>query len=99
MKIEHPFLNSTLERNQVMEDIVRAVSLTTIFQIGQSSAKNRFWRSMDGRNCVGRFVPSNVERTDGEQSAAETERQVLWRHEIRTHAHAHTRLHIHTGFV
>jgi len=76
-----------------MEDIVRAVSLTTSFQSGESSAKNRFWRSMDGRNCVGRFVPSNVERTDGEQSAAETERQVLLRHEIRTRAHMYTYTH------
>ena len=38
-------------------------------------AKARFWRSMDGRNCVGRFVPCHVDRTDGEQEAAEGERE------------------------
>jgi hypothetical protein len=63
----------TARCNQVMEDVVRAVSLTASFQ-GESHAKNRFWRSMDGRNCVGRFVPSNVERSEKEQQAADDER-------------------------
>jgi hypothetical protein len=59
-----------------MEDIVRAVSLTTSFQGGsESHSKNRFWRSMDGRNCTGRFVPSNVNRSAQEQERAEEERQ------------------------
>ena len=46
------------ERNEVMEAIVRITTMTGgITKPATAVLQNRFWRSIDGMNCVGRFVP------------------------------------------
>eukprot|EP00960_Hanusia_phi_P029240 747854-Hanusia_phi.AAC.2 len=62
-------------RNEVMEAIVRIVSLTTSASIDKSYAKSRFWRSMDGKNCLGRFVPCPNQRSPADQQQIEEQRE------------------------
>ena len=49
---------------------------------GRYQAKTRFWRSIDGRNSLGRFVPTTTPRTAEEQAAADAERQEVRSQEV-----------------
>ena len=60
-------------RNEVMEAIVSIVAMTAVSSKEESIKKVRFWRSIDGRNCVGRFVPCLHERSADEMAKAEAE--------------------------
>ena len=49
---------------------------------GRYQAKTRFWRSIDGRNSLGRFVPTTTPRSAEEQAAADAERQEVRSQEV-----------------
>ena len=63
-------------RNEVMEAIVTIVAMTSVTTEVETRAKVRFWRSINGRNCVGRFVPSLHERGPEEAARAESSRDL-----------------------
>jgi hypothetical protein len=63
-----------------MEAVVSVVAMTVSNE--ENVAKVRFWRSIDGRNCVGRFVPCLKERSANEQEEIEKSRQFLRGQEV-----------------
>ena len=75
----------SIECNEVMEAVVRVVTMTgnRMKAVAESEgAKNhagpdvqlRYWRSMDGMNCIGRFIPDMKVRTVEDQLRIERER-------------------------
>jgi hypothetical protein len=65
-----------------MEAVVSIVAMTAISSKEESIKKVRFWRSIDGRNCVGRFVPCLHERSADETAKAEAERALVRGQEV-----------------
>ena len=76
------FLNKDFsECNEVMEAIVRVVTMTGTRVKSASeeggagpTVKIRYWRSMDGMDCVGRFIPDMKPRSIEDQLRIERER-------------------------
>ena len=73
------------EANEVMEAIVRVVTMTgsrmkTVADDeggkggGGPAVKIRYWRSMDGMDCIGRFIPGMKPRSVEDQLRIERER-------------------------
>ena len=65
-----------------MEAIVTIVAMTTVSSSEETVTKVRFWRSIDGRNCVGRFVPCLHERSADEIAKAEADREFVRGQEV-----------------
>jgi len=57
-----------------METVVRIVTHKGKDKPSAVSGKTRYWRSQDGMNNIGRFVPDLTPRTPEEQQQAERER-------------------------
>jgi hypothetical protein len=61
--------------SQVMEDVVKIVTMTDATPASSSTVQDaakpqvRFWRSMDGMNCVGRFIPDPSPQTAEDRGA------------------------------
>ncbi len=58
------------------------VAMTSTSSKEESVKKHRFWRSIDGRNCVGRLVPCLHERGAAEAAQAEAERDLVRGQEV-----------------
>lgn len=58
------------ERSAAMEEVVRLVTLTRETQNAPvpTNLQARYWRSLDGMNCVGRYIPDVTPRSAEEQA-------------------------------
>lgn len=65
------------QRNQIMETVVKMVTLSSKTRIAapiSSSGLTRYWRNVDGFHNIGRFVPDLNPRTPEEQERIEKQR-------------------------
>jgi hypothetical protein len=66
--------SSPTEGSECLESIVRIVTMTGKRLKSSADTQTRFWRSMDGLRCIGRFIPEPKPRSPEQAAAAEKNR-------------------------